>query len=123
MSHYHGLAWRNIRVAAAANSTWINGTARLITYDHLRDRTAQVAGFASSRGMKIGDRVILATADDAEAALLFAALVLNGLTAVTIDPEAGPERARALISQAQPSLILVDRLLIDRWKLKDDERL
>jgi long-chain acyl-CoA synthetase len=72
--------------------------------------------------MGVGDRVVLATADDEEVALLFAALVLNGLTAVTIDPNAGGDRARALISQAEPSLILTDRALIERWQLAGNEQ-
>lgn len=122
MNATHVDAWRIVCAAAAERSPWIRGQNRRLSYAELRERTRKLAGFASRSGLSIGDRIVLATADDEEAAMLFAALVFNGLTAVTIDADAGSARARALIAQAEPALILLDSELIARWEMTGDPR-
>lgn len=122
MSVSHENAWRMICAAASERALWIKAQNRRLSYSDLEERTRRLAGFAKQRGLAVGDRIVLATVDDEEAALLFAGLVLNGLTAVTIDPEAGADRARALIGQATPELIVLDAELLDRWGMAGDPR-
>ena len=108
MSSTSAQAWRTVCDAAASNRIWIKGENRRLSFADLLKRCRSIAGFALHRELAFGDRIVLGTSDDEEAALLFAALVLNGLTAVTIDPEAGPDRARSLIGQASAAVILLD---------------
>ena len=115
-------AWQAMLDSAAKGRPWIKAQQRTVDYRELVDRIRRFAGIAHDRGLTVGDRVIIATADDEEAALLFVATLFNGLTAVVIDSDASADRARALIEQAEPRLILVASALVERWRLVDDPR-
>ena len=110
--------WAKVQQAAGEGRSWIRSAGRTVSYAALRERVERVAGLAGRRGLILGDRVVIATADDEEAALLFAALVLNGLTAVTLDPDMGGDRARSLIERADPALLIIDVRLVERWSVE-----
>jgi long-chain acyl-CoA synthetase len=63
--------------------------------------------------------VVIATEDDCEAALLFTALVCNGMTVVQLDPNIHALRARALAAKAEPSLVIADAGLLKAWGFAD----
>lgn len=106
-----------LRAPGVASRAWITTETREVPFSALADRIGRVAALAGQRGLKVGDRVVVATQDDCEASLLFVALICNGLTVVLLDSLTGPERARALIAKADPSLIIVDSSLAARWDL------
>lgn len=107
------------RIATAARSgkLWLQTDRRMVSYAELDKRIALMAALAGDRGLRPGDRVAIATGDDAESSLLFAALIFNGLTVVILEPENGPERARNLVNKAAPALVIIDAALAAHWQL------
>lgn len=94
---------------------WLVTESGTVTFGQLRARIDAVTALLQGQGIAVGDRVVIATRDDAEAAQLFVALICNGVTAVNLDPDAGPDRAQSLIAKATPRLIIIDRDLLARW--------
>lgn len=78
-----------------------------------------MAGLLAALNVSVGDRVVIASHDDAEASLLFVALVCNGITVVNLDPDTGVERAQGLIRKADATLLLLDRELAGKWSAAD----
>jgi long-chain acyl-CoA synthetase len=100
-----------------ARRAFLKIDSRTVTYGDVVDRVGKFAALLAEQGVKIGDRVVVATADDAEAALIFLALVCNGVTAVLLDPEIADTRAKALTAKADPRLVIADRALAAKWGL------
>jgi len=98
--------------------SWIRTDKRDIRFGELQDRAGRMAALLKQHGAGLGERVVIATRDDGEAALLFASLVINGVTAVNIDADTARERAIALITRSKPRLIIVDRALKERWEIQ-----
>jgi long-chain acyl-CoA synthetase len=103
-----------------ASRVWLATENRTITFGQLRDRIERVAALLSQLGVAPGERVVVATRDDAEAALLFVGLICSGVTAVNIDPETGARRAASLIAKAAPRLVLADRDVAARWEIEPE---
>ncbi|HVO46236.1 MAG TPA: AMP-binding protein [Steroidobacteraceae bacterium] len=100
-----------------ARKPWLVAAGRTVTFGQLRERIEALGPVFASQGVQAGDRVIIATADEVESALLFVASMCWGITVVNLDPEMGPERARTLVAAAAPRLLLMDRELSVRWEL------
>ena len=107
--------YRAIAGDAHANRPWLVTERRTVSFTALRERIEAIAGLLRSQNVGIGERVVIASADDAETALLFAALVCNGVTVVNLDPETSAERACSLIRRADPRLLMLDRELAAKW--------
>lgn len=105
-----------------ASRPWIVTDTREVSFQALAERIGRVAALARQRGLALGDRVVIATADDCEAALLFVAMICNGMTVVQLDPLTGAERAQSLARKADPALIIVDEALNARWDFAALER-
>ncbi len=90
---------------------------RRVTYQEVAEKIRKLAGLFHQNSLHEGDRVVLSVADDAEASLLFLALLRCGLTTVLLDPQTGPERARALLRTAQPVGIIADEAFFERLNL------
>ncbi|MDX1496580.1 MAG: AMP-binding protein [Salinisphaeraceae bacterium] len=99
------------------NRLWLMDGSRKVRYGELKQMIDSIAGLASSLGLSTGDRVVIASKDDAEVAQLFIAFMCNGITVINLDPDTGEERAKALISRAEPSLIILDASLKESWSL------
>ncbi|MGQ0700495.1 MAG: AMP-binding protein [Panacagrimonas sp.] len=110
-------AFQRIAEPGRASQAWLVTESRTIGFGELAAHIGQMAALAHSKGLKPGDRVAIASRDDAEIALLFVALVCNGLTVVNLDADTGPERALNLIRVAAPRLMLVDTALVAHWRL------
>jgi len=106
-----------IAEAARAGKVWLRTDKRAVSYADLQKRIGNIAALAAQHGLSIGDRVVIATHDDCEASLLFSALVLNGLTAVNLEPDTGPARAAALVARAAPRLVILDQDIAKKWQL------
>lgn len=111
------------RLADGADRTWLDTGRRTIRFKELDERIRSVAALLAVRGIAIGDRIVIASRDDAETALNFVALVANGVTAINLDPETAAPRAQALIARSTPRLMIIDAALADGWALAGDDRL
>jgi len=89
---------------------------RTLTYDILVDRIRKLTQLYKIAGLSCGDRVVIATHDDIEAAVLFLSLLWNGITAINIDPDTKPHRFSHIIRVSQPRGIILDAALKDVWK-------
>lgn len=98
-----------------ARQAWLVTPTRSVSFGELRQRIDQVAGWLAARGLKPGDRLVFSMRDEVEVAMLFIALVCNGVTAIHLDPDTGPERARALVDTAEPALLVLDPALQAAW--------
>jgi len=107
--------YRDICSAALAGKPWLLTERRTVGFGALRARIEGIAGLLRERQISVGDRVVIASRDDAETSLLFVALVCNGITVVNLDPETSVERAQSLIRRADPRLLLLDRELALTW--------
>jgi long-chain acyl-CoA synthetase len=107
-----------IREPGVANRVWIRTPTRVIRYTELADRVRRMAGLLRGYDVRQGDRVLFATRDDAEAALLFVSLLINGVVAVNVDADTGPERAVALTERSDPALLILDSALRERWQIR-----
>jgi len=99
-----------------AKRPWIVGR-RTTTYGSLTDRISRLTRIFADAGLAPGDRVILSSANDHELAVLFLALLRNGLTAVIVDAETKPRRFATLDEIAAPKGYLVDRDNVAAWGL------
>ncbi len=86
-----------------------------LDYGTVLDRMARLTGFFDASGLRRGDRVVVATRSDAHAAVLFLALLQNGLTAVMVDPQAPAAEANLVIAAASPRGLFIDAELLDAW--------
>ncbi len=110
------------RSADAGSKAWIDLGRRTLRFSELDERIQRMAALLAARGVSLGDRVVIASRDDAETALNFVALVANGVTAINIDAETAEPRAKALIARSAPRLLIVDGPLADSWELSPPER-
>lgn len=99
---------------------WLAEGARKIRYGELKRYTESIAGLIARYELGIGDRVVIASRDDAEVALLFVAFICNGITVINLDAETGPKRAAALVAKAQPALIIADQAITQSWSLNNN---
>lgn len=105
------------RLADDDNQVWLVVGTRKIRFSELKKNIESIAGLVAHHKLQIGDRVVIASHDDAEVALLFVAFMCNGITVINLDPETGSDRACALIDKAEPSLLIADSTLIQDWSL------
>lgn len=97
-------------------SPWLVSAQRRISHAQLHEHIGRMGGLLQARGIGIGDRVVVASHDDVEAARLFIALICHGVTVINLDPDTGAERAAALVARADPSLLILDRGIVTRWQ-------
>ncbi|MEO6340624.1 MAG: AMP-binding protein [Caulobacteraceae bacterium] len=100
-----------------ARKPWLKTDSRVVSYGDLSLRVGKFAALLARHGVGVGDRVVVATRNDPEAAMIFIALVCNGVTAVLLDPEISDTRALALVAKANPKLVIADRDLAGKWGL------
>ncbi|ALD21315.1 AMP-binding protein [Hymenobacter sp. DG25A] len=94
---------------------------RRITYRQLTERIEQLAAVFARLGLREGDRVVVSVEDEVETAFLFWALLRYGLTAILLDPEVKPDRARALIRTAEPVAFIADEAFLQRLQIDEKQ--
>lgn len=111
------------RMREAGSRVWLDTGTCVIRFRELDERIGRVAGLVARRGIGLGERVVIASGDDGEVALLAAALVASGITMVNLDPDAAAERVRPLIEKSAPVLLVMDQEIAARWDYAHDPRL
>ena len=89
---------------------------RELSYGEVADRTRRLTRFYHNAGLKPGDRVVVASRDMVETAVLFLSLLRCGITAVLVDPETKVQRFAGIIRTAQPKGIILDAALRGQWR-------
>jgi long-chain acyl-CoA synthetase len=95
--------------------------ARKLSYGAFLDQVMRTRGLFNRLGLEQGDRVALASADEAVVATLYGACLLEGIVAVVIDPAASASEATVLLAKARVAAAFVDRALMDRAKMLSRE--
>ncbi len=106
-----------IREPALASKPWLMTDRRTVSFGELAARIESIAALLRAMQVAPGERVVVASRDDAESALLFVALICNGIAAVNLDPDTSAERAQSLIKSAAPAIVVADRELSAKWSL------
>jgi long-chain acyl-CoA synthetase len=70
--------------------------------------------------LKPGDRIVFATKNDLHASILFLSLLINGITAIIIDPNTKKLRAESLLQISQPQGIILDTDIYAAWQPHGD---
>lgn len=78
----------------------------VVTYAELWDNIRHASLWFQSKGMRRGDRVILAADKNPQFIYAYFGAHLAGLTAIPIDTETNPERLRLIVETASPGMAL-----------------
>lgn len=79
-----------------------------LNYGDLFQRVEKCVALFHHLNLKVGDRVVLSCADEAETSVFFIATMLAGLSLVVLDPQASNAEAVLLINTAEPAAIFMD---------------
>ncbi|MYZ53161.1 AMP-binding protein [Malikia spinosa] len=109
--------YRTIARQELYDQPWLVTADRTVSFGELARRIEALAGFLEEAKIVAGQRVVISTRNDAEAALLFVGLICNGITVVNLDPDTGQQRAASLIAKASPCLLVLDPELANVWAL------
>ncbi len=91
-----------------------------VTWGQLAGRAARLRTLLDSAGVGRGDRLAVATDDEAELAAAFVACLRSGIVLVPLAGEAAPSEARALMASTDPAAILVDDAIATAWRLSEE---
>lgn len=101
---------------ALSQKPFITTSMNRISYGEVCAIIRKLTSLYKSWGMAPGDRVVFSTKDDIHASILFLSLLCNGITAVFLDPETKPFRARHLIETSLPKAVILDTDLQNSWE-------
>lgn len=93
-----------------------NGRTSEEPYRKLFDTVSRTRGLFASYGLKEGERILVATQDDASLISLVIACFEHGLSAVVADPDSTAYEANHLADISKPSRVFVDSALRKRWQ-------
>lgn len=93
-------------------------TDRTISYGHLYRHARQFAAFFLEMGIKPGDRIVIASHDDASVILLFLSMLANGITGVIIDPDTPKKRAMSYFRDLDPRAYFIDKQINTAWMIE-----
>ena len=88
-----------------------------ITYGETCILIRKLTALYQEWGLKPGDHVVFSTKNDIHAAILFISLLVNGITAVIIDPDTKKTRANHLLEVSQPQGIILDTEIHAEWQI------
>jgi len=97
-------------------------TDKTVSYGQLYDHARRLRTFFIEKGITPGDRVVIASNDDANAILLFLSLLANGITAVIIDPDTAKNRADSYFGTLDPKAFFLDSKIKEYWGIEDPGR-
>lgn len=92
-----------------------------LTFGEVAEKAKRLAELCRSAGIIPGDRVMIATRNEQEAAILFLSLLRSGIAAVNLDPDIKSYRFSHLAQIAEPKGIFLDADLVDLWKPRNIE--
>ncbi len=93
----------------------------VLTYAELKSHMGRFSSYFRQKGIRQGDRVILASGNERFVCTFYLSLIANGITVVYLDPESGPGRAHAIIDHCKAPFIFVDSATQRNWNLLSTE--
>lgn len=93
----------------------------VLTYAEMKSHMGRFSSYFRQKGIRQGDRVILASGNERFVCTFYLSLIANGITVVYIDPESGPGRAHAIIDHCKAPFIFVDPSTQKTWNLSETE--
>jgi len=112
-------AFRKVRDLPGRTGLFLLGD-REVSFRTALDRVQKLSRFFKDRGLVIGDRVVIATHDDCAAAVLFLALLRNGITAVPVEPQADARTIDRIKDVLRPRGFFLDAAVREQWRPGDD---
>lgn len=91
------------------------------SYQELTRDVRKLSSFFAELSLHEGQRVLISSRDSYAVGLLFWACLRNGLTAVMLDPDMGPNRAHELIGVCDIQHLFLDRATVDNWHYSDEQ--
>nr|WP_066966267.1 AMP-binding protein [Microbulbifer sp. Q7] len=82
---------------------------RKLTYGKLFENVGKTRSLLRKRELSIGDRVAIVSADRESVATIYLSCLMEGMTAVVIDPEASAAELNYLLEKSQSRLVFLDR--------------
>jgi len=98
-----------------AQKPFITTSMNRISYGEATAIIRKLTSLYKSWRLSPGDRVAFSTQDNTHASILFLSLLCNGITAVFLDPETKPLRAKHLLEVSRPKAIILDTDLHGSW--------
>ena len=96
-----------------ARKRFLVGTEEL-RYGTFRDQVARTRGLFANRGLSIGERIVIATTNNAAMSALYAACLTSGVVAVVIDPDSSAAELTILIEKSRAKAVIADEEILDR---------
>jgi amino acid adenylation domain-containing protein len=81
---------------------------RSITYRQALDQANRIAGWMSDRGVRRGDRVLIALQNRVETPLILLAAARLGAIFSVLSPQLKPERFAGIVAQCEPAVVFLD---------------
>ena len=91
-----------------------------ITYGDLKTSVLKFSTYFHHIGINAGERVVFSSKNERFVCLFYLSLIANGITAVYLDPDTGPERAVGIINHCKPEFIALDPRIRDLWNLSHE---
>lgn len=106
--------WQAIRAAGAR--PFMVMPDRTVTHDTMATRIAAVAALYRARGLHPGDRVVIVTPEEPDAAAAFAAALITGLVPTLPAADSSADRLGAICAQLEAALLLApDGMRAQGW--------
>ncbi len=90
-----------------------------LTYPAMADIARRLATLFRERGLRCGDRGVIASFDDVVVASLFLGMLASGITAVVLDPDASEAELRVLLAASDASILFLDDEVLARLRRED----
>lgn len=95
----------------------------ILTYGTLLDRIARLSTYYRENGIACGDRLVIASRNDSASITIFLSLLVNGITAIMIDPALPAAAAKQLLERVQPRLLFADDDIAAGWDCGGEVRM
>ena len=90
------------------------------SYGQLLETVEQLTAHFERKGLRAGDRALLSTTHEFDTAVLFIALLANGIAVIQVDPDVKQERVHAIVEKSEVDAFILDAERFEEWNLPQD---
>ncbi|MCH8078937.1 MAG: AMP-binding protein [Proteobacteria bacterium] len=84
-----------------------------ITYGQIREQVAKTRSLFRRFELKVADRLIVASSDKITVVAIYTACIMEGMTAVILDPNASTSEITVLLNRVSPKVAFFDQIIIE----------